>query len=227
MGENFVITFQERPGDVFESIRARLHNAHSKIRRFGADYLAHALIDVTVDSYFSIIETIGDLVSEIEENIVSDPGKGNMQKIHMLKREIIFLRKSVWPIREIVSGLQRKTTPLIKEETLIYLKDVYDHTIQVIDTIETYRDILGGMLDLYISSVSNRMNEIMKVLTIFASIFIPLTFITGLYGMNFNPEISPFNMPELDWHFGYFFALGLMGLIALIMLIYFKRKNWF
>jgi magnesium transporter len=163
----------------------------------------------------------------LEEELVSNPMTGTLQRIHELKREMIFLRRSVWPLREIIGSLERDEVPLIQESTHIYLRDLYDHTIQVMDMIKTFRDMISGMLDVYLSSISNKMNEIMKVLTIFAVIFIPLTFIAGIYGMNFNPEKSPLNMPELNWYFGYPFALGLMVMAGVGMLYYFKRKKWF
>lgn len=226
LGKNFVITFQEKPSEVFKPTYDHLLNTQNRIRQLGADYLVYALIDTVVDNYFSIIETFGDVIEEVEEGVITDPTPKTMRAIHTLKREIIYLRKSIWPLREIINNLQRKTSPLISEETDFHFRDVYDHIIQVIDSVETYRDLLAGILDLYVSSISNRMNEIMKVLTIFASIFIPLTFIAGLYGMNFNTAKSPLNMPELNWYFGYPLALGIMAIVAIIMLIFFKKKKW-
>ena len=163
----------------------------------------------------------------MEEEVVSDPTPRTLQTIHDLKREMIYLRKSVWPLREVINNIQRSESKIIQKTTEAYLRDVYDHTIQVIDTVETYRDMISGMLDVYLSSISNRMNEVMKVLTIFAAIFIPLTFVAGIYGMNFNPDASPFNMPELGWYLGYPFALIIMIVISLTMLFYFRKKNWF
>ena len=226
MGETYVITFQEIQGDIFDPVRKRIENSKGKIRKMGADYLAYAIVDAVVDNYFKVLENIADEIEDMEEELVTNPSPDTLQRIHDLKREMIFLRKSVWPLREIINGLQREETPLIKESTNIYLRDLYDHTISVIDTVETFRDMISGMLDVYLSSISNRMNEVMKVLTIFAVIFIPLTFIAGIYGMNFNPEKSPFNMPELNWYFGYPFALSLMVIVGIVMLFYFKRKNW-
>jgi magnesium transporter len=226
LGENYVITFQETQGDIFDPVRKRIESSKGKIRKMGADYLAYAIVDAVVDNYFKVLENIGDEIEDMEEELVTNPSPDTLQRIHDLKREMIFLRKSVWPLREIISALQREETPLIKESTNIYLRDLYDHTISVIDTVETFRDMISGMLDVYLSSVSNRMNEVMKVLTIFAVIFIPLTFIAGIYGMNFNPEKSPFNMPELNWYLGYPFALSLMVIVGVAMLFYFKRKNW-
>jgi magnesium transporter len=226
VGSNFVISFQEQEGDVFNPIRERIRGSKGRIRKMGADYLAYALLDSIVDSYFLILEKLGEEIEDMEEELVENPTPATSMGIHRLKSELIFLRKSIWPLREVISGLERGESPLIKESTGIYLRDVYDHTIQVIDTIETYRDIVSGMVDTYLSSLSNRMNEVMKVLTVIAVIFIPLTFIAGIYGMNFNPEASPWNIPELNWRYGYLSALGVMVLVALGMIIYFKRKKW-
>jgi magnesium transporter len=220
LGPNYVISFQEREGDVFNPIRERIRNAKGRIRKAGADYLAYVLVDAIVDHYFAILEELGGTIESLEEELVTNPRPETLQTIHTLKRELIFLRKSVWPLREVISGLEREESPLITEPTGIYLRDVYDHTIQVIDTIETYRDMVSGMLDIYLSSLSNRMNEVMKVLTMIATIFIPLTFIAGIYGMNFK------FMPELEWHWGYPMALVVMLLIVGSMFIYFRRKKW-
>ena len=227
LGSNFVISFQEVEGDVFDPLRERMKESKGRIRKMDADYLAYALLDSVVDNYFVILERLGEKIEEMEKELVSNPTPRILQVIHRLKGEMIFLRKSVWPLREVVNGLERGESSLIKKSTLIYLRDVYDHTIQVMDTVETFRDLVSGMLDTYLSSVSNRMNEVMKVLTIIATIFIPLTFIAGIYGMNFNPESSPWNMPELNWGFGYLTAIGLMILVALSMVFYFKNKKWF
>jgi magnesium transporter len=224
--KNVVISFQEKPGDIFTTIRQRIRNGKGRIKKMGTDYLSYSLIDAIIDHYFIIMESVGETIEDTEEILIEKPNPETLQSIHHLKADMIFLRKSIWPLRELINGLTREETPLITDATRIYLRDVYDHTIQVMDTIESYRDIISGMLDIYMSSVSNKMNEVMKVLTIFASIFIPLTFIAGIYGMNFNPNISPFNMPELNWTLGYPFALIIMLLMASIMLVYFKRKNW-
>jgi magnesium transporter len=220
LGSNFVLSFQERVGDIFNPLRERIRNAKGRIRKMGADYLAYALMDAIVDNYFTVLEKLGEKIEDIEEKLVSNPTPETLQTIHNLKREMIFLRKSVWPLREVVSSLERGESSLIKESTKIFLRDVYDHTIQVIDTVETFRDLLSGMLDIYLSSISNRMNQIMKVLTIIATIFIPLTFIVGIYGMNFE------YMPELGWRWGYFIVLGIMAIIGVWMLIYFRKKRW-
>jgi magnesium transporter len=224
--KNVVISFQEKPGDIFEGIRERIRHGKGRIRSMGADYLAYTLIDAIVDHYFTILESFGETIEDTEELLMEQPTPETLQQIHQLKSDMVFLRKSIWPLRELINGFLREESSLITNEITIYLRDVYDHTIQVMDTIESYRDIISGMLDMYMSSVSNKMNEVMKVLTIFASIFIPLTFIAGIYGMNFNPTVSPFNMPELNWALGYPFALIIMLLMASIMLFYFKRKKW-
>lgn len=220
-GKNFVISFQEREGDVFNAVRERIRNSKSRIRKMDSDYLAYALMDAIVDHYFIILEKLSEKIENMEEELISEPRPKTLQAIHKLKREMIFLRKGVWPLREVISGLERLESSLIKKTTRIYLRDVYDHTIQVIDTVETFRDMASGMLDTYLSSVSNKMNDVMKVLTIIATIFIPLTFIAGIYGMNFE------YMPELGWIWGYFLVWFIMAVIALSMVFYFKRKKWF
>ena len=220
VGPNYVLTFQEREGDVFEPVRDRIRRAKGRIRKMSADYLAYALLDAIVDSYFVILEKIGDSIEELEGDLISQPDAKTLQSIHNLKREMIFLRRSIWPLREVTSAMSRNESILIKKSTEIFLRDVYDHTIQVIDTIEAYRDMISGMLDTYLSSISNRMNEVMKVLTIFAAIFIPLTFIAGIYGMNFT------FMPELGWRWGYFMVLAIMAAVVITMIVYFRRKKW-
>jgi len=221
LGSNFVISFQERVGDVFNPIRERIRNAKGRIRKVGADYLTYALIDAVVDNYFIILEKLGEKIESMEEELVTNPTPETLQTIHNLKREMIFLRKSVWPLRELISKLERGESLLIQKTTGIYIRDVYDHTIQVIETIETFRDMVSGMLDIYLSSVSNKMNEVMKVLTIIATIFIPLTFVAGIYGMNFE------FMPELKWHWVYPWAFWLViAGVAGFMVFYFRRKKW-
>jgi len=226
LGKNFVISFQEKEGDVFNPIRERIKSAKGRTRKAGADYLMYTLIDVIVDNYFLVLENIGEKIEGMEEELIANPTPQTLQTIHDLKREILVLRKSVWPLREVISGLQRSESPLLSESTGIFLRDVYDHTIQVVDTIETFRDLVSGMLDIYLSSLSNKMNEIMKVLTIIATIFIPITFIAGIYGMNFNSESSFWNMPELNWKFGYLFVWMVIIIMGMSMVFYFKRKRW-
>ena len=185
-----------------------------------ADYLAYALLDAVVDSYFAVLEQVGERIEFLEEELVTDPTPETLQTIHTLKRDMIFLRKSVWPLREVIGGLERGESSLIGESIAAYLRDIYDHTIQVIDTIETFRDMISGMLDIYLSSISNRVNEVMKVLTIIATIFIPLTLIAGIYGMNFR------YMPELEWRWSYPAVWLVMLALVVVMLAYFRRKKW-
>ena len=220
MGSNFVISFQETEGDIFDPIRERIRNGKGRIRKMMADYLAYSLLDSIVDNYFIIMEKLGEKIEFLEEELVTRPTTETLKTIHQLKREMIFLRRAVWPLREVVSGLERGESLLMKESTRIYLRDVYDHTIQVIDTIETFRDMVSGMLDIYLSSISNRLNAVMKVLTIIATIFMPLTFIAGIYGMNFK------YMPELEWYWGYPAVWLVVVLVGVSMLIYFKKKRW-
>jgi magnesium transporter len=220
LGPNFVFSFQEREGDIFDPIRDRIRNSKGRIRKMGADHLAYSLLDSVVDNYFIILEKLGEKIEFLEEKLVTRPTPETLQTIHHLRREMIFLRKAVWPLREVINALGRGESSLIKEYTRIYLRDVYDHTIQTIDTVETYRDMVSGMLDIFLSSVSNRLNSVMKVLTIIATIFMPLTFLAGIYGMNFR------YMPELEWRWGYPFIWLIMVGIGVFMLLYFKKKKW-
>ena len=220
IGPNFVISFQEQAGDIFDHVRERIRNGKGHIRELKSDYLAYALMDAIVDRYFVILEKLEDRIELVEDDLLTNPTPKTLQDIHSLKSEMIFLRKSIWPLREVVSRLERRESTLIQESTAIYLKDIYDHTIQIIDSIETFRDMLSGMLDIYLSTISNKMNEVMKVLTIIATIFIPLTFIAGIYGMNF------LYMPELGWHWGYPVVWIVMITIAISMLVYFRKKKW-
>lgn len=221
LGPNFVISFQEREGDVFNPIRERIKATNGRIRKMGADYLVYSLMDAIVDNYFIILERLGEKIENMEEELLTNPTTETLQKIHRLKRDMILLRKSIWPLRELISDLKRAESPFIQESTGVYLRDVYDHTIQVIDTVETFRDMISGMLDIYLSSINNRMNEVMKVLTIIATIFIPLTFLAGIYGMNFR------YMPELNWPWGYPIVLLVMTAVGISMMLYFRRKKWF
>ena len=220
LGNNYVISFQEKQGDVFDPIRDRLRNNKGRIRKMGADYLAYALLDAVVDGYFVILERTGERMEALEQKVLISPIPKTLHFVHQLKSDMIFLRKSVWPLREVISAMMRSESKLISQNTDIYLRDVHDHTIQVVETIESYRETVTGLLDIYLSSISNRLNEVMKVLTIIATIFIPLTFIAGIYGMNFK------YMPELGWPWGYPLVLGAMVLVGLVMVAYFKRKKW-
>lgn len=219
--EGMVISFQEaQGGDAFDLIRNRIRQGKGRIRKMGADYLAYALIDAVVDCYFAILEKIGDRIELIEDGLIANPDKETMRQLHDMKREMIFVRKAVWPMRELINNLERSETELIKQGTDIYLRDLHDHAVRVIDTVETYRDLLSGMMDIYLSSVSNRMNEIMKVLTIITTLFVPVTFIAGVYGMNFE------NMPEIHSKWGYATIWIIMLSIIISLLIYFRKKKW-
>ncbi len=220
LGSGYVVSFQEAKGDVFDPVRERIRKGKGRIRKSGHDYILYALIDAVVDNYFVVLEKIGEEIEALEEEVIVNPTPETSQTIHNLKRELIFLRKSVWPLREVVGNLEKGESDLIQEKTTVFLKDVYDHTIQVIDTIETFRDMASGILDVYLSSVSNKMNEVMKVLTIIATIFIPMTFFAGIYGMNFK------YMPELEWPWAYPSLWFLVVVIAVSMVIFFKRKRW-
>ena len=219
IGHNFLLSFQEDVGDVFDPVRDRIRK-EGRIRKFGPDYLAYALIDDIVDNYFLVIEHLEEQVETLEEELVTNATPSSLHKINNLKKSMIFLRKSIWPLREVISGMERTESSLIKESTLIYLRDVYDHVIQVIDTLETIRDMVSGMIDIYLSGLSYKMNEIMKVLTLIATIFIPLTFVAGVYGMNFR------YMPELAWEHGYYMVWVIMIAMVLVMICYFRKKQW-
>lgn len=217
---NAVLSFVEGEGSVFAPIQERIRNGKGRLRKIGADYLLYTLLDAIVDNYFGILEKMGDKIEGLEQKLVVNPTTQTLLKIQNLKREMIFLRKWVWPLREVIGGLERGESLRIHDSTRLYMRDVYDHTIQVMDTIETIRDMLSGMMDIYLSSVNNRMNAVMKVLTIIATIFMPLTFIAGVYGMNFK------FMPELEWRWGYPGIWLIMASIAMFMLIIFKKKKW-
>lgn len=227
LGKNYVLSFQESDDPVFEPVLKRLNTSTTRLRRLGPDYLAYALIDTVVDHYFQSLDLISESIEEVEEEIVRNPEQRHLQQIHSLRRDLILFRKSIWSLRDGINTLIRDDSPLISDQVKIYLRDVYDHIVQVIDSIETSREMVYSLYDMYMSGLSNRMNEVMKVLTVIATIFIPLTFVAGIYGMNFDPEASPWNMPELDWYFGYPLSLGLMLFISIIMLYYFRKKGWF
>ncbi|MCD6158807.1 MAG: magnesium/cobalt transporter CorA [Euryarchaeota archaeon] len=220
LGKNFVITFQEKPGDVFDSVREHIKNPKSKIRRSGADYLVYALIDAIVNSYFEALEYIGEYMEDIEDKLITNPSVDVLHSIYLLKRDLLFLRRAIWPMRDVIDMLGKGEIPLIKRTTAIYFRDLYNHVSQAIETIETFREMLSSLIDLYLSSASYRTNEIMKVLTVIATIFIPITFIASVYGMNFK------YMPELYWKWSYPIVLLVMFAISVVMLVYFKRKGW-
>jgi len=220
LAEGFVVSFQETVGDVFDPVRERIRNGKGRVRQQGADYLLYTLLDAVVDNYFVVLENVGEEIESLEDDLVEDPDPHLLQTIHDLKSEMVYLRRSVWPLREVVSRLEHQHPDMIADETQIYFRDVYDHTVQVMDSIQSYRDVLTSMVEVYLSSMSNKTNEVMKVLTIMATIFIPLTFIAGVYGMNFE------FMPELRVWWAYPAVLGFMALVGVMMVAYFRRRGW-
>ncbi len=220
VGPTWVLSFQEDPGDVFDPVRHRLRGGQGRLRKRGADYLAYALLDVVVDHYFLVLEAFSEMIENLEDRVLDGPLEAIHHQINDLRRELILLRRTIWPVRELLSVLDRSETRLIRPETRPYFRDVYDHAVQVLDVVESLRDVLGGLMDLYMSSLSNRMNEIMKFLTIIGTIFIPLTFIAGIYGMNFD------FMPELHYRLAYPLVWLAMILLALGLMFYFRRKHW-
>ena len=219
-GYNYILSFQEREVDFLNPLREKLRNPASRLRKYGVDHLAYSIIDTVIDNYFLILEHFGDEIEEFEDQLLIRPSPETIRIIQRYRRDMIILRKSVWPLRELISGLQRIESEIIKDTTRIYLRDIYDHTIQVIDSVEDYRDMLSSMVDIYLSSLSNRMNDIMKVLTVIATIFIPLTFIAGVYGMNFE------YMPELKWRWGYHAVMLFMAIVGTSMFTYFRKRGW-
>ena len=226
LGKGYLITFQSVPGDCFDGVRQRIRAGRGRIRTGGADYLCYALIDSIIDSYFPELERIGDRLEQLESEVIREPDRSQVNELHAIKRELLVLRRAIWPHRELLSALIRDDHEQFSRDTQVFLRDCYDHAIQLMDIVETYREIATGLVDLYISSMSSKLNEIMKVLTIISTIFIPLGFIAGLYGMNFDRQASPWNMPELGWTFGYPFALFIMAASAGGLLWYFYRKGW-
>ena len=220
LGPNFVLSFQENGADVFTSVRDRLRGGKGRLRQSGADYLLHALVDAIVDRYFEVLEVLGEKIEALQDLVVSDPNPDTLHQIHSLKRQLMFLRRAVWPLREAANNLSRSESPFLHDSTKVFFRDVYDHVIQIVDTIETLREMVSAGLDIYLSSISYRSNSVMKVLTIITTIFMPLTFIVGIYGMNFE------HMPELKWEWGYPLVLGVIVAIAIAMLGFFKRKKW-
>jgi magnesium transporter len=221
LGCNYVISFGELKGDVFTSIRDRIRNQNTLIRKSGADYLMYSLLDAIVDGYFEVLEALGERIDKVEEVVLQKSSTETLHEIREIKNSLMYLHKYIWPLREVTSWLGKDSTELIRPATELYIRDVYDHIIQIIDTTETYRELLAGLIDLNLSSVSFRLNEVMKVLTIISTIFIPLTFIAGVYGMNFK------YMPEIGWKYGYYATWIVMIGIAISMIIYFKKKKWF
>ncbi len=228
LGKHYLLTVQEdKEGDCFEPVRRRIRLKQGNIRNHGADYLAYALWDAIIDGFFPVLEIYGEKVEALEDEAVLNPTRKTLTEIYQIKRELLALRRAIWPQRTAINILIRDGSPLISSEVSIYLRDCYDHIIQIIDVIETYRELASSLTDVYLSAVSNKMNQIMKLLTVISSIFIPLTFIAGVYGMNFNTEKSPWNMPELNWYWGYPLCLGFMGAIGLALVYFFWRRGWF
>ncbi|PLX48047.1 MAG: magnesium and cobalt transport protein CorA [Desulfobulbaceae bacterium] len=216
-----ILSFHEAGANIFASVENRLQKSNGKIRKKSADYLAYALFDAMVDNYFLVLEKLGAQIEELEEEILTAPSRASLEWLHFLKRELTILRKSVWPLRDVINSMVRTDSDLVVEDTVKYFMDVYDHTMQVLETLEAFRDVTASLYDMYLSAISNRMNEVMKVLTVIATIFIPLTFVVGIYGMNFH------YMPELAWKWGYFVTLAIMAILGTCMAVYFKRKDWF
>jgi magnesium transporter len=226
MGENYVLSFQENANNCFNPVRNRMRRQRGRLRDSKADYLTYALLDAVLDGYFPMLDGYGETIEELETRLLERFENSLVTQIHQIRRDLLTMRRAIWPQRDMLNVLIREDSPLVREQTRIYLRDCYDHAIQLIDLVETYREIASGLVDLYLSSLSTRMNEVMKVLTIIATIFIPLGFIAGVYGMNFDPIKSPWNMPELSWYFGYPLALALMGTVALGLMFYFRHKGW-
>ncbi|HVD98222.1 MAG TPA: magnesium/cobalt transporter CorA [Cytophagaceae bacterium] len=222
LGKNYLVSFQEtgKTGDIFGPIRTRIKNSNGRHRKYGPDYLLYSLLDIIIDHYFVILEQIGERIEDLEDEVINQPSAEKLNEIYMMKRELILLRRSVWPLREVISRLNQQNSEYVHSDVHVYLRESYEHSIQVMETLESYRDILSGLIDIYLSTISNKMNSVMKVLTVISTIFMPLTFIVGLYGMNFK------NMPELNWHGGYYMVLAICIVIAAVMLVFFKRKNW-
>jgi magnesium transporter len=226
LGPDFVVSFQETPGDCLDPLRERIRQGKGRVRESGASYLCYCLLDAVVDEYFPVLEAYGEELEDLEASVVSQTDSRQIGELHAMKRDLLTIRRAIWPHRELINSFIRDENPLVSKVARIHLRDVYDHTVQLMDIVETYREIASGLVDVYMSSVSAKLNEIMKVLTIIATIFIPLGFIASLYGMNFDRSASPWNMPELGWRFGYPLSLLLMGGIAAGLLFYFRRRRW-
>lgn len=226
LGKNYVLTFQEEAGDCLDPVRDRIRQSKGRIREWGPDYLAYAILDASVDHYFPVLEEFGERLETLETQIIESPETSTMTLIHDTKRQLLTLRRKIWPLRDALNTLIRDAVPLISDNSRVYLRDTHDHVLRIIDLIETYRELGSDLLEFQLSSVSYKINEVMRILTVIATIFIPLTFIVGLYGMNFDPNVSPWNMPELKWYYGYPFALTLMALVTGGLLLFFYRLGW-
>ncbi len=226
LGKEFLVTFQEHPGDCWETVRKRIREARGRIRNAGPDYLLYALLDAVVDHYFPVLEDYVERAEKLEDEILEGPGRTQMARIQALKHEFLSIRRDIWPLREMTMVLAREKLPHVTAEMRTYLRDCHDHAMQLVDLLESMRELGSGLMDMYLSNLSHRNNDVMKMLTVIATIFIPLTFIAGIYGMNFDHDVSAFNMPELHWAYGYPFVLGIMLAVALVLLSYFARKGW-
>ncbi|HYM30544.1 MAG TPA: magnesium/cobalt transporter CorA [Candidatus Cybelea sp.] len=233
-GKGWLVSFQEgrqasdpsdKKDDCFALVGERVRQRRGRIAELGTDYLAYALLDTVIDAYFPVLEDFGERVEVLERDVIGRADRSVVARIYRMKRDLLGVRRAIWPAREVVNALIRDDDGFVADATKVFLRDCYDHTVQLIDNVETYRDISAGLIDVYLSSVNTRLNEVMKVLTVIATIFMPLSFITSLYGMNFDRQ-SPWNLPELSWRFGYFYALGLMAIVAFGMLVFFRRKGW-
>jgi magnesium transporter len=220
LGRNYVLSFQENGTDVFQPVRERLRGGKGRLRQSGADYLCHALIDAIVDQYFAVLETVGEKIESLQQLVVSDPQPETLRDIHALKRQLLFLRRAVWPLRDVMNNLSRSDCPFLQQPTKVFFRDVYDHVVQIVDTVETLREMVSASLDIYLSSVSYRLNSVMRMLTVITTIFMPLSFIASIYGMNFE------HMPELRAEWGYPLVLGIMAAVGISMLVLFRRKGW-
>lgn len=224
--ENYIICFQERKGDFFNPLRERIKSGKGRARKSGADYLAYTILDMIVDNYFISLEKLGDEIEALDVQVLEDPDPDLAQQINSLKRSLILMRRNTWPLREVISMFVRDQLPYFRTRTLPFLRDLYDHTLQVVDTTEIYIEMVNGLLEMHMSAMSNRLNEVMKVLTIIATIFIPLSFLAGVYGMNFDTGAGPFNMPELHYRYGYAFFWLLVLIVGGGLVVYFKKKKW-
>ena len=220
LGRNYVISFQENGTDVFQPVRERLRGGKGRLRQSGADYLLYSLVDAIVDQYFAVLESLGEKIEALQQTVVDDPRPETLNDIHALKRQLLYLRRAVWPLRDVMNNLSRSTCPFLQEPTKVFFRDVYDHVVQIVDTIETLREMVSASLDIYLSSVSYRLNAVMRVLTVITTIFMPLSFIASIYGMNFE------HMPELQSRWGYPLVLAVMTAVGVGMLLLFKKKRW-
>ncbi len=226
LGKNFLVSFQEKYGDCLGPVRDRIRQYRGKVVSAGPDYLAYSIIDAIVDAYFPVLEYFGEKLDELEDEAVARPTRQTVQTIHAMKRELLVVRRAIWPAREAINLLVRDESHLISTETRVYIRDVYDHMVQLIEVLENYRELGSDLMDIYLSSQSNKLNEVMKVLTVIATIFMPLSFIVGIWGMNFDPDRSPYNMPELRWRYGYPMAWGVILAVSGSMLFWFWKRGW-